>query len=61
YETLDAEEITQIISGNELKRPRPEPRASGLQPKTEKKEKEKKKILEALEGLGKIETEPGKA
>jgi cell division protease FtsH len=60
YETLDGDEVGELIAGRELKKQKPEPRVTTLPPKAEKKEK--KKILDALEGLGKLnETEPGKA
>jgi cell division protease FtsH len=60
YETLDGEDINLLIAGKELSKPKPTPRTTSSPPKAEKKEK--KKILDALEGLGKLpETEPNKA
>jgi cell division protease FtsH len=57
YETLDAEDINVLIAGGELVKPKPVPRVISA-PKVEKKEK--KKILDALEGLSKP-PEPNKA
>ncbi len=59
YETLDGEEISVLIAGGELKKEKPAPRPSAPPPVQEKKEK--KKILDALEGLGKLPGEPNKA
>jgi len=51
YETLDAEDVNVIVQGGTLTRERPPPRV--IPPKLEKKEK--RKILDALEGLPKGE------
>jgi cell division protease FtsH len=56
YETLDAEDVNVLIQGGSLTRERPPPRITAP-PKLEKKEK--RKILDALEGLPKME--PNKA
>ncbi len=56
YETLDAEDVTVLLAGGSLTRARPPPRITAP-PKLEKKEK--RKILDALEGLPKME--PNKA
>jgi cell division protease FtsH len=56
YETLDAEDVNVLIEGRSLTRERPPPRITAP-PKLEKKEK--RKILDALEGLPKME--PNKA
>jgi cell division protease FtsH len=60
FETLDGAELSTLIEGRELIKDKPAPRPTSLPPKVEKKEK--KKILDALEGLGKLPgTEPNKA
>jgi cell division protease FtsH len=56
YETLDTEDINVLVQGGNLTRERPPPRLTAP-PKIEKKEK--RKILDALEGLPKME--PNKA
>src|SRR5712664_727682 len=56
YETLDAEDVNILIEGGTITRERPAPRIVAP-PKVEKKEK--RKILDALEGLPKME--PNKA
>ncbi len=56
YETLEAEDINVLVQGGVITRERPPPRINAP-PKLEKKEK--RKILDALEGLPKLE--PGKA
>jgi cell division protease FtsH len=56
YETLDAEDVNVLLAGDSLTRARPPPRITAP-PKLEKKEK--RKILDALEGLPKME--PNKA
>ncbi len=56
YETLDAEDVNVLLQGGALTRERPPPRLTAP-PKLEKKEK--RKILDALEGLPKME--PNKA
>ena len=56
YETLDAEDVNVLFAGGSLTRARPPPRITAP-PKLEKKEK--RKILDALEGLPKME--PNKA
>jgi cell division protease FtsH len=55
YETLEAEDLNILLQGGALTRERPPPRQNA--PKQEKKEK--RKILDALEGLPKME--PNKA
>jgi cell division protease FtsH len=60
YETLEGEDLNVLISGAPLVKAKPVPRVTSMPSKVEKKEK--KKILDALEGLGKPPTpEPGKA
>jgi cell division protease FtsH len=56
YETLEADDVNTIVNGGTITRQRPPPRVSAP-PKLEKKEK--RKILDALEGLPKME--PNKA
>jgi len=56
YETLDAEDVNVLIQGGSLTREPPAPKITAP-PKAEKKEK--RKILDALEGLPKLE--PNKA
>ncbi|HZH03350.1 MAG TPA: ATP-dependent zinc metalloprotease FtsH, partial [Myxococcaceae bacterium] len=56
YETLDTQDIDTLMRGDDLTRERPQPRVPPP-PKAEKKEK--RKILDALEGLPKME--PNKA
>ncbi|MGQ0506847.1 MAG: ATP-dependent zinc metalloprotease FtsH [Myxococcaceae bacterium] len=56
YETLEVEDINIIIQGGSITRERPPPRINAP-PKLEKKEK--RKILDALEGLPKLD--PSKA
>jgi cell division protease FtsH len=56
YETLDAEDVNILLEGGTIARERPAPRIVAP-PKVEKKEK--RKILDALEGLPKME--PNKA
>jgi cell division protease FtsH len=58
YETLEAEDLNVLVQGGMLTRERPPPRVVPP-PKVEKKEKEKRKILDALDGLPKME--PNKA
>ena len=60
YETLDGDDIQVLVSGGEIKRQKPAPpTAASGEPK---EKKEKKKILDALEGLGTLpEAEPNKA
>jgi len=58
YETIDAADIELIMNGQPLSKPKPSVR-SNTAPKPPEK-KEKKKILDALEGLGKL-GEPEKA
>ena len=57
YETLEAEDVNVLIQGGVLTRERPPPRVTAPPPKQEKKDK--RKILDALEGLPKME--PNKA
>ena len=56
YETLEAADINLLVQGGVITRERPAPRVTSM-PKLEKKEK--RKILDALEGLPKME--PNKA
>jgi cell division protease FtsH len=49
YETLEAEELNLLVQGGTLTRAKPTSRVTAP-PKA--KEKEKRKILDALEGLG---------
>jgi cell division protease FtsH len=59
FETLDAEDVDLLIQGGTITRDRPTPRVVAPPPQTEKKEK--RKILDALEGLGGPKLpEPGK-
>nr|WP_227027234.1 ATP-dependent zinc metalloprotease FtsH [Corallococcus soli] len=53
YETLDAEDVNIILQGGQLTRERPPPRVSSSPKPTEKKDK--RKILDALEGLPNME------
>ncbi|QAT85007.1 ATP-dependent metalloprotease FtsH [Corallococcus coralloides] len=53
YETLDAEDVNIILQGGQLTRERPAPRVSSSPKPTEKKDK--RKILDALEGLPNME------
>jgi cell division protease FtsH len=57
YETLEAEDINILVQGGQLTRERPAPRLTTMPPKVEKKEK--RKILDALGELPKME--PNKA
>ncbi|MCE9673538.1 ATP-dependent zinc metalloprotease FtsH [Myxococcus stipitatus] len=57
YETLDAEDVNILLQGGQLTRERPPPRINAPPKATEKKDK--RKILDALEGLPKME--PNKA
>jgi len=57
YETLEAEDVNVVVQGGSITRDRPPPRITAP-PKAEQK-KEKRKILDALEGLPKME--PNKA
>jgi cell division protease FtsH len=59
YETLEGEDVKVLLVGGQLIKAKPIPRVSSLPPKVEKKEK--KKILDALEGLGKPPTPEPKA
>ncbi|HYV48196.1 MAG TPA: ATP-dependent zinc metalloprotease FtsH [Myxococcaceae bacterium] len=56
YETLEAEDVNVLVQGGTITRERPAPRVTAP-PKQEKKDK--RKILDALEGLPKME--PNKA
>jgi len=58
YETLDAEDLNVIVQGGSISRPPPPPRVTSMPKPPEKKEK--RKILDALEGLPKG-LEPNKA
>jgi cell division protease FtsH len=58
YETLDAEDVNILLQGGQLTRERPAPRVSAPPPKSTEK-KDKRKILDALEGLPNME--PNKA
>nr|WP_217911467.1 ATP-dependent zinc metalloprotease FtsH [Myxococcus sp. AM011] len=57
YETLDAEDVNILLQGGQLTRERPPPRVNAPPKATEKKDK--RKILDALDGLPKME--PNKA
>jgi cell division protease FtsH len=56
YETLEAEDVNILMQGGALTRERPPPR---ITPPSKPEKKEKRKILDALEGLPKME--PNKA
>jgi cell division protease FtsH len=58
YETLDAEDVNILLQGGQLTRERPPPRVVSQPPKSTEK-KDKRKILDALEGLPNME--PNKA
>ena len=58
YETLEAEEINILMQGGTITRERPTPRIQAPPPQTEKKDK--RRILDALEGLPKA-PEPSEA
>ncbi len=61
YETLDGAEINAIINGGAIQREKPQkPSGSVAKSPQAQDRKEKKKILDALEGLGKL-SEPSKA
>lgn len=63
HETIDGDDITTILSGGKINRVRPNTAVMANRPAAasgERKEKEKKNILDALDGLGKL-GEPGKA
>ncbi len=60
YETLDGPEINIIITGGVMTREKPAKRPPPASAKPAAERKEKKKILDALEGLGKL-GEPTKA
>jgi cell division protease FtsH len=53
YETLDAEDVNILLQGGQLTRERPPPRVNAPPKATEKKDK--RKILDALEGLPTME------
>ncbi|QDE91169.1 cell division protein FtsH [Myxococcus xanthus] len=53
YETLDAEDVNILLQGGQLTRERPPPRVNAPPKATEKKDK--RKILDALEGLPAME------
>ncbi|MBZ4423079.1 ATP-dependent zinc metalloprotease FtsH [Myxococcus sp. RHSTA-1-4] len=53
YETLDAEDVNILLQGGQLTRERPAPRINAPPKATEKKDK--RKILDALEGLPAME------
>jgi cell division protease FtsH len=61
YETLDGTEINTIIAGGVITREKPVKMPSAVSTKPVPERKEKKKILDALEGLGKLGSEPTKA
>jgi len=58
YETLDAEDVNILLQGGALTRERPPPRVTAPPPKSTEK-KDKRKILDALEAIPKME--PNKA
>jgi cell division protease FtsH len=60
YETLDGVEINTVIAGGVIAREKPVKMPSVVT-KLPAERKEKKKILDALEGLGKLGSEPTKA
>ncbi|MHB1843600.1 MAG: ATP-dependent zinc metalloprotease FtsH [Deltaproteobacteria bacterium] len=61
YETLDGAEVNTIINGGAIQREKPKKMGSTVVKPTQTPDrKEKKKILDALEGLGKL-GEPSKA
>jgi cell division protease FtsH len=60
YETLDGPDIDVLMAGGALQRAKPVARAAEA-PRADKEKREKKKILDALEGLGKLPGEPNKA
>jgi cell division protease FtsH len=60
YETLDAEEINVLIQGGTITRERPTPRMTSAPP-TQTEKKDKRRILDALDGLPKGDPEPSKA
>jgi len=53
YETLDAEDVNLLLQGGQMTRERPPPRVNAPPKPTEKKDK--RKILDALEGLPSME------
>jgi cell division protease FtsH len=55
YETLEAADLNVLVQGGTIAREKPIPRVSA--PPKKKEEKDKRKILEALEGLPKMEPE----
>jgi cell division protease FtsH len=59
YETIDAADIETLMTGGQITKPKPAGKANTAPAKAPEK-KEKKKILDALEGLGKL-GEPEKA
>jgi cell division protease FtsH len=61
YETLDGAEINTILGGGTIQREKPVKRPTTVSAKPVPERKEKKKILDALEGLGKLGGEPTKA
>jgi cell division protease FtsH len=61
YETLDGAEINTILGGGAIQREKPVKRPAPASAKPVPERKEKKKILDALEGLGKLGGEPTKA
>jgi len=60
YETLDAEELNILVQGGVITRERPTPRTPSPPP-TQTEKKDKRRILDALDGLPKSEPEPSKA
>ena len=59
YETIDAADIETLMTGGQITKPKPAGKVNTTPAKAPEK-KEKKKILDALEGLGKL-GEPEKA
>ncbi len=56
YETLEAEDLNVLMQGGTITREKPQPRVVAP-PKAEKEKKNKRQILDALEGLPKLEPE----
>jgi cell division protease FtsH len=59
YETIDAADMDLLMAAKPLTKPKPTIKSNFPSKPVEKKEK--KKILDALEGLGKLDGEPSKA
>jgi cell division protease FtsH len=59
YETIDASDLDLLMADKPMTKSKPTSKSNSNQKPVEKKEK--KKILDALEGLGKLDGEPSKA